>query len=111
MLRFLGAWVVLAGVAQDRALDGARLLTPAPRQNEKVEIGLSADPAPENPFDPNKVTLDATVTPPSGKTLRVPGFWLQDYTRSLKDPNAKDAARAKVLRQPIGGLIHLRVGQ
>ena len=96
MIAILGL-CVLAGTGQDTTLDGARVLTPEVKQYEKAEIALSADPAPSNPFDPNAIALDATVTAPSGKTMRVPGFWFQDFKRSLKDPNAKNDARVEIL--------------
>ncbi len=94
-------YALLAGLllAHPQNLPGPRLLTPAPARYEKVEIALAAEPPPANPFDPNAVTLDATVTPPSGKGFRVPGFWFQDFTRSLKEPAAKDAARAELLER------------
>ncbi|HLF94437.1 MAG TPA: hypothetical protein VJB14_13320 [Planctomycetota bacterium] len=91
------ACLLLAGAAQERALEGARVVTPEARQNERAELALAADPAPARPFDPNAVALDATVTLPSGKSMRVPGFWFQDYKRSVKDPKAEGAARVEVL--------------
>ncbi len=78
------------------ALEGVRVLKAEVGQYECAEVSLAADPGP-NPFDPNLITLDATVTQPSGKTLRVPGFWFQDYKRSLKDAEAKGSARVEVL--------------
>ncbi len=83
--------------ARAENLEGARVLTPEVRQNERAEIALTADPGAANPFDPNSIALDATVTLPSGKELRVPGFWFQDYKRSLKNPDAKDSERVEVL--------------
>ncbi|HEY3440754.1 MAG TPA: DUF5060 domain-containing protein [Paludibaculum sp.] len=79
------------------ALPQARVLTPQPRQYEMVELELSPAVPPSNPFDPNEVTLDATVTLPSNRTLRVPGFWFQPYQRSLKDPAATFNARVELL--------------
>jgi hypothetical protein len=73
--------VALAAAGTAAELDGVRVLTPAPRQNERIELAMPANGAPGNPFNPNEVTLDATVTLPSGRTARVPGFWFQDYTR------------------------------
>jgi len=33
----------------------------------------------ENPFDPDQIDVSAEFTAPSGKRLRVPGFWFQDH--------------------------------
>jgi hypothetical protein len=38
-----------------------------------------------NPFDPGVIVLDAVFTDPAGKTVRIPAFWMQDFTRSLVD--------------------------
>jgi hypothetical protein len=81
------------------ALGPLRLLTPSPRQYEKIEIALTPDRPPDNPFDPNAVLLDAVVRTPSGRELRVPGFWFQDFTRSLKNPEAKARDRIEVLER------------
>lgn len=79
------------------SLSGARVLTPEAGQHERAELAVDADPGTSNPFDPNAIALDAAVTLPSGKTMRVPGFWFQDYKRSLKNPEAKDEARIELL--------------
>lgn len=67
------------------------------RQYEKVEIEVDAGGFQCNPFDPDEVTLDAEVTMPSGAKLRVPGFWYQDYRRTLRNPDAKGVEREEVL--------------
>ncbi|HEX8916587.1 MAG TPA: hypothetical protein VF796_29825 [Humisphaera sp.] len=69
-----------------------QVLTPTAKQHERAEVALDFEPGTLNPFDPASVALDGVVTTPSGKTLRVPGFWYQAYTRSLKEEKAKDAA-------------------
>jgi len=75
----------------------ARLLTPSVRQHERIELAASSGGAPGNPFDPNQVTLDAVVTLPSGRTVRVPGFWFQDYRRTLQNPESVGVKRIEVL--------------
>ncbi len=97
----LVATLLLCCPAHAQPLDDARVLTPQVEQYGRAEIALDADLGGANPFDPNQIALDATVTPPSGKAMRVPGFWFQDYKRSLKDPAAKDAERVELL-QPVG---------
>ncbi len=91
--------LILATLAllQAGPLEGARVLTPETRQHELAELALDSDPGKANPFNPNEIALDADVTTPSGRTLRVPGFWFQDYKRGLKNPDAKDAERIETL--------------
>jgi hypothetical protein len=84
--------------AQAPAIVGVHLLTPEPRQYQKIEIGWRPEAPPANPFDPNAVTLDASVVFPSGKQIVVPGFWFQDYQRSLPNPDASEKDRVEVLR-------------
>lgn len=55
-----------------------------PEVFERVEITVKGLPATTNPFDPQLITLDLDVTPPSGKTVRVPGFFSRDYSRKLE---------------------------
>lgn len=79
------------------ALEHARVLTPSVRQYEKIELACRPEQPPKNPFDPNEIRLDARVTTPSGKVLAVPGFWFQDYGRSLQNPAARDRDRVEIL--------------
>jgi len=51
---------------------------------QRVEVVVSGMPSATNPFDPQQVTLDLEITPPSGKVLRVPGFFSRDYHRKLE---------------------------
>ncbi len=41
-------------------------------------------PAAANPFDPESAALDLEVTAPSGKQLRVPGFFHREFDRKLE---------------------------
>jgi len=52
---------------------------------EKFEITFDLDGLWDNPFDPAQVKVDAEFSSPSGRTLVVPGFFYQQYTRILKD--------------------------
>ncbi len=45
-----------------------------------VDLGATYD----NPFDASDVSLDATVTAPSGKSFEVPGFLYRPFRRELK---------------------------
>src|SRR5436190_11330187 len=49
----------------------------------RVQFQVNNVPASSNRFDPNLIRLDATFIAPSGQTTVVPGFWFQNYTRSL----------------------------
>jgi uncharacterized protein DUF5060 len=51
---------------------------------QRGEITVTNVPAAANPFDPESIAVDLQVTPPSGKTFSVPGFYHRDYERKLK---------------------------
>ncbi len=98
-------WAVAAGLpavlcAAER-LEGVRLLTPSPGRWERMEFAYKPTRAPENPFDPNLADLHALVVTPSGQKIVVPGFWFQDYRRSVRNPEATGADRIEML-DPIG---------
>jgi hypothetical protein len=50
---------------------------------QRAEFRVLGVPTAANPFDPEVIRLDATFTPPSLKTITVPGFWYQNYQRAL----------------------------
>jgi hypothetical protein len=78
-------------------LSGVRVLTLSVRQYERVEIALAPDRVPNNPFDPTEAALDAVITLPSGRVVRAPGFWFQDYRRGIQNPDANGVDRIEVL--------------
>lgn len=80
---------------------GVRLLTPEAAQYEKVELELPSPAVPDNPFDPGQSAVDGAVTLPSGRILRVPGFWYQAYKRSIANPAATGNERIEELT-PVG---------
>jgi len=55
----------------------------APRQWQRLEFAIDNAPAAANPFDPDLIRLDATITAPSGRMTTIPAFWFQGYQRSL----------------------------
>jgi hypothetical protein len=73
------------------------VLTPQAQQYDLVELELSVGVSSSNPFDPNEALVDAVVTLPSGRTLRVPGFWYQGFSRSIANPEAKGVDRVEQL--------------
>ena len=55
-----------------------------PEVFERVEISVAGVPAAANPFDPDSITLDLLATSPSGKELRVPGYFHREFDRKLQ---------------------------
>jgi len=49
----------------------------------RVEFQVNNVPATTNRFDPDIIRLDSMFTAPSGREMVVPGFWFQNYVRSL----------------------------
>ena len=54
-----------------------------PEVFERVELSIGGVPAAGNPFDSDSISLDLDVTAPSGKQLRVPGFFKRAFDRKL----------------------------
>ena len=52
---------------------------------EKFEIRFQMAATYANPYDSSEVAVQAVFHAPSGKILTVPGFWFQDFRRSLVD--------------------------
>lgn len=77
------------------------LLTPQPHQYDLVELEISIGLNSANPFDPNQAVVDSVITLPSGRLLRVPGFWYQDFRRSIANPEAAGVDRVEQLT-PVG---------
>lgn len=65
------------------AIRGATLSSAEVPRLGLEEIVVDAHGTFDNPFDPADVTLDAHVTPPSGKAYDIPGFYSRDFTRRL----------------------------
>ncbi len=55
-----------------------------PEVFERVEIEVEGVPAAANPFDPESITLDLDAVAPSGKSLRVPGFYHHEFDRKVE---------------------------
>lgn len=62
---------------------------------QRVEIQVRGMPAATNAFDPEVIRLDLEVTAPSGKRVRVPGFYARDYERKLQGGNEVLTARGE----------------
>jgi hypothetical protein len=61
-------------------------LTPSVPQYGLEELHVDLGATYDNPFDSSDVSLDATLTCPSGRVLHVPGFLYRSYKRELKAP-------------------------
>ena len=55
-----------------------------PEVFQRVDIVVHGMPIASNPFDPDSIALDLTTTPPSGKTLHVPGYYQREFDRRLE---------------------------
>ncbi|MBE2213128.1 MAG: DUF5060 domain-containing protein [Opitutaceae bacterium] len=51
----------------------------------RAEWRVDGVPVVDNPFDPDQIRVDATVTAPSGRAMTVPAFWHREYSRALVD--------------------------
>lgn len=68
------------------AVSGLKLTLPSRsiEVHRRAELVVEGMPAAENPFDPDSIALDLEVTAPSGKTLRIPGFYHYSFSRKLE---------------------------
>lgn len=78
----LFAFTSVSGAAEERL----ELIIPQSKAEvfARVEIRVRNMPDATNPFDPEQITLDLEVTPPSGETARVPGFFSRAYETKLQ---------------------------
>ncbi|MCX8108148.1 MAG: DUF5060 domain-containing protein [Verrucomicrobiae bacterium] len=69
----------------DRASDHLQINLPSstPGVFGRVELTVSGMPESPNPFDAERIALDLEVTSPSGKVLKVPGFFMREFERRL----------------------------
>lgn len=51
----------------------------------KLELTVDCQATYDNPYDPDQVALDATFVAPSGREIRVPGFFAVDQRREVTD--------------------------
>ena len=52
---------------------------------ETVEITFRMEGQWENPFDPDEIRVDAVLTGPDGSRVTVPGFFHQEYRRTISE--------------------------
>jgi len=73
--------------ADDRPLKIAGVSGPAssvPRYG-KAEFVIDIRGTDANPFDPDEIAVDGEFTAPDGKSVSVPAFYFQSYTRESRD--------------------------
>src|SRR5689334_6861297 len=76
------AFAGLVVAAQGQTGPQMTQLTPA-QLWQRLEFSITNVPPSANPFDPDRITVDASFILPSQKVMVVPGFWFQDYQRGL----------------------------
>lgn len=78
---------LLSTPAEPLNLAGAALVgDPGPRPAlSLLEFDVTLDGSPADPYDRDKVRIEATVTPPSGAPIAIEGFWMQACTASTVD--------------------------
>ncbi len=55
----------------------------------QAEWAVTLDQSYDNPFDPDEIAVDAVLLGPKAQTLRVPGFWFQDFRRERATDGAE----------------------
>ncbi|MBT3377481.1 MAG: DUF5060 domain-containing protein [Lentisphaerae bacterium] len=70
------------GATGSAGIGTIRASSPTVAQYAKFELDVDVSGTWENAFDPDQVALDAVFACPDGRTLTVPGFFYQDYTRT-----------------------------
>ncbi len=68
---------------QPLAINGVKVLTERPAAWERVEFRVDLSATFDTPFDRDQIALDAVVETPSGKTMRMPGFFYQPFERQM----------------------------
>ncbi len=76
------AAVFAAGAGRLEAQTPEIIPLAAPQLWQRAEFRVEHAPAATNCFDPDLIRLDATFTTPSGRSLMVPAFWYQDFSRA-----------------------------
>ena len=79
---FLAA-ILVPGLSRLEAQTPGIIPLAAPQLWQRVEFRVEHAPVAKNCFDPDLIRLDATFTTPSGRSLTVPAFWYQDFSRAL----------------------------
>lgn len=74
----------------------------------RVELTVDLHGSYANPFDPTEIELNGLVTTPAGRRIIVPGFYSQDYSRSLQGdqeqltPQGRPGWRLRICASEVG---------
>ena len=79
----LFAMMLAPGICQLEAQTPEIVPLGEPRLWQRAEFRIDHAPVAANCFDPDLIRLDATFTSPSGRSLTIPAFWYQDFSRAL----------------------------
>ena len=77
--------IVLLASSGTLAISNVSASSPQVACYETVEITFRLEGQWQNPFDPDEVRVDAIFTAPDGGQASVPGFFYQEYNRSVSD--------------------------
>ena len=77
------AAILAPGCCQLEAQTPAIVPLGEPQLWQRAEFRVDRAPVATNCFDPDLIRLDATFTSPSGRSLTIPAFWYQDFSRAL----------------------------
>jgi hypothetical protein len=69
------------------AIRGAKANALAVPVYDRLELAVDLGATYDNPYDPDEVALDARFTSPSGERITVPGFFMLDYRREIREGN------------------------
>jgi len=69
---------------------------------QRVEMTIATDGQAGNPFDASQVDLLVTFTSGSGKTVRVPAFYYQEYDRQTLEPVGFPAWKVRFTPTEVG---------
>ncbi len=85
--------VFLLLASRSLAADSLRLqpLTAEIAKYGKAEFSIEVPRQYTNPFDPSEIDLQLELQSPSGRTLRVPAFYIQEYERRKISRNGRSA--------------------
>ena len=68
-----------------------------PTLDNTAEFGFTLGQTYDNPYDPERIAVDALVTGPDGRTVTVPAFWCEPFSHTIAT-EAPDLSRIRMLR-------------
>ena len=75
---------ILAALSTVHLAAALTLVPLTPQQTwQRAEWRIEGAPSTSNNFDPDLIQIDALITTPGRRVLRIPAFWYQDFRRAL----------------------------